>query len=74
MGGQRRTGYLNCRMTSSGMTGIAAIMRDVTARFEELRALRKELGTLDLFGLALENVDELMPDDLSLALGIDDVL
>jgi PAS domain S-box-containing protein len=26
------------------MVGIAAIMRDVTARFDELRALRKELG------------------------------
>jgi PAS domain S-box-containing protein len=26
------------------MTGIAAIMRDVTARFEELRALRKQLA------------------------------
>lgn len=26
------------------MTGIAAIMRDVTARFEELRALRKKLA------------------------------
>jgi PAS domain S-box-containing protein len=26
------------------MTGIAAILRDVTARFEELRALRKELA------------------------------
>jgi PAS domain S-box-containing protein len=28
------------------MAGIAAIMRDVTARFEELRTLRKELATL----------------------------
>lgn len=28
------------------MTGIAAVMRDVTARFEELRALRRELATL----------------------------
>jgi PAS domain S-box-containing protein len=27
-----------------GMTGIAAIMRDTTARFEELRALRKQLA------------------------------
>lgn len=27
------------------MAGIAAVMRDVTARFEELRALRKELAT-----------------------------
>ena len=27
------------------MIGIAAIMRDVTARFEEMRALRKELAT-----------------------------
>jgi PAS domain S-box-containing protein len=26
------------------MTGIAAIMRDVTARFEELRALRNEVA------------------------------
>jgi PAS domain S-box-containing protein len=26
------------------MTGIAAIMRDITARFDELRALRKELA------------------------------
>jgi PAS domain S-box-containing protein len=26
------------------MVGIAAIMRDVTARFDELRALRKELA------------------------------
>ena len=32
--------------TKSGgqMTGIAAIMRDATARFEEMRALRKELA------------------------------
>ena len=32
--------------TKSGgqMTGIAAIMRDATARFEEMRALLKELG------------------------------
>jgi PAS domain-containing protein len=28
------------------MIGIAAILRDVTARFEELRALRKELAAL----------------------------
>jgi PAS domain S-box-containing protein len=28
------------------MIGIAAIMRDVTARFEEMRALRKELAAL----------------------------
>jgi PAS domain S-box-containing protein len=28
------------------MIGIAAIMRDATARFEELRALRKELAAL----------------------------
>lgn len=28
------------------MTGIAAIMRDATARFEELRALRKEVAAL----------------------------
>jgi PAS domain S-box-containing protein len=26
------------------MTGIAAILRDVTARFEEMRALRRQLG------------------------------
>jgi hypothetical protein len=26
------------------MIGIAAIMRDVTARFEELRALRRQLA------------------------------
>lgn len=31
---------------SGAMTGIAAIMRDVTARFEELRALRRELAAL----------------------------
>jgi PAS domain S-box-containing protein len=29
---------------TGGMTGIAAIMRDVTARFEELRDLRKQLA------------------------------
>jgi PAS domain S-box-containing protein len=28
------------------MEGIAAIMRDATARFEEMRALRKEIGAL----------------------------
>ena len=28
------------------MTGIAAVMRDVTARFEALRALRTELAAL----------------------------
>jgi PAS domain S-box-containing protein len=28
------------------MTGIAAIMRDTTARFEELRSLRKQLATV----------------------------
>lgn len=28
------------------MTGIAAIMRDATARFEELKALRRELASL----------------------------
>ncbi len=32
------------------MTGIAAIMRDGTARFEEMRALRKELATLKAGG------------------------
>ena len=31
---------------ASRMIGIAAIMRDTTARFEELRALRKELAAL----------------------------
>ena len=30
---------------SGRMTGIAAVMRDVTARFEELRALRKQVAT-----------------------------
>ena len=29
---------------SGRMTGIAAILRDVTARFEELKALRKQLA------------------------------
>jgi PAS domain S-box-containing protein len=29
---------------TGGMIGIAAIMRDITARFEEMRALRKELA------------------------------
>jgi hypothetical protein len=28
------------------MTGIAAIMRDVTAQFDETRALRKEIAAL----------------------------
>ena len=28
------------------MTGIAAIMRDATVRFEEMRALRKQLAAL----------------------------
>jgi PAS domain S-box-containing protein len=28
------------------LTGIAAIMRDVTVQFEETRALRKEIATL----------------------------
>ncbi len=32
--------------TSGRMTGIAAIMRDATKSFEELRHLRKELATL----------------------------
>ena len=31
---------------SGAMLGIAAIMRDVTARFEETRALRRQLATL----------------------------
>jgi PAS domain S-box-containing protein len=39
--------------TTGQMTGIAAIMRDATARFEEIRALRKELT-----GLRLPSGDE----------------
>jgi hypothetical protein len=31
---------------NSAMTGIAVIMRDVTAQFEETRALRKEVAGL----------------------------
>ena len=31
---------------AGAMTGIAAFLRDVTARFEELRALRRELAAL----------------------------
>lgn len=31
---------------SGAMTGIAAVMRDATARFEELRALRREVAAL----------------------------
>ncbi|MBN8871840.1 MAG: PAS domain-containing protein [Rhodospirillales bacterium] len=31
---------------AGAMTGIAAVIRDATARFEEIRALRKELATL----------------------------
>lgn len=31
---------------SGTMTGIAAVMRDATARFEELRALRREVAAL----------------------------
>ena len=31
---------------AGGMEGIAAIMRDVTARFEQVRALQKELAAL----------------------------
>ena len=31
---------------SGAMTGIAAVLRDVTARFEETRALRRELAAL----------------------------
>lgn len=31
---------------TGAMAGIAAIMRDVTAQFEEMRALRKEIATL----------------------------
>jgi PAS domain S-box-containing protein len=34
------------RAASGAMLGIAAIMRDVTARFEETRALRRELAEL----------------------------
>ena len=34
------------RDASGAMLGIAAIMRDVTARFEETRALRRELAAL----------------------------
>lgn len=34
------------RDASGRMVGIAAIMRDVTRRFEELKALRKELAAL----------------------------
>lgn len=34
------------RDASGAMHGIAAIMRDVTARFEETRALRRELAAL----------------------------
>jgi PAS domain S-box-containing protein len=34
------------RDSSGAMLGIAAIMRDVTARFEETRALRRELEAL----------------------------
>ena len=33
------------RNANGAITGIAAIMRDVTKRFEELKALRKELGS-----------------------------
>jgi PAS domain S-box-containing protein len=32
------------RDEDGGITGIAAILRDVTARFEEIRALRRELA------------------------------
>jgi hypothetical protein len=31
---------------SGGMIGIAAIIRDATARFEELRALRRQIADL----------------------------
>lgn len=34
------------RDSSGEITGIAAIMRDVTARFEEMKALRNELAAL----------------------------
>src|SRR2546430_1711491 len=51
------------------MIGIAAIMRDATARFEELRALRKELaahraasaegdGSQDAVSVAAQAADE----------------
>jgi len=32
--------------TNGAITGIAAIMRDVTKRFEELKALRKQLASV----------------------------
>lgn len=35
---------------TGAMLGIAAVMRDVTARFEETRALRRELATLKAAG------------------------
>ena len=41
------------------MIGIAAIMRDATARFEELRALRKELATRRRSAAAGERIQSL---------------
>ena len=37
---------LPVRDETGGMAGIAAFLRDVTARFEEIRALRRELAEL----------------------------
>jgi PAS domain S-box-containing protein len=37
---------LPVRDEAGGMAGIAAFLRDVTARFEEIRALRRELAEL----------------------------
>lgn len=41
--------------TASEMIGIAAFLRDVTARFEEMRALRRELAELKANSLAAES-------------------
>jgi len=38
--------------SAGAMLGIAAFLRDVTARFEELRALRRELAALKAHGAA----------------------
>jgi PAS domain S-box-containing protein len=35
------------RDTDGGITGMAAVLRDVTARFEETKALRRRLAELD---------------------------
>ena len=37
---------LPLRSDTGTLLGIAAFLRDVTARFEEVRALRRELGAL----------------------------